>query len=104
MFFVINPRIFYEVLDEGSSIARMSFWRVSSLESKISNIDRSIRGRETIRDEKWVVDYIKDRVILEASVMMHDNGIMRINYSREECPLTYDLMVKNRIALFSEGE
>ena len=101
---MLNPRVFFEVIDQKSSFGRMAFWRVSSLNNKLMSIHASISGRETKRDESWLVNYIKDRVRLEASILMHDKRIMRINYSKEECPLTYDLMVKNRIALFSEGE
>ncbi len=103
-FILIVAREFFDILGQNARLNRMTSAMINLIDKRHRKIEDRVEEKGVRYGHSAILEYIQERVIMEASVRMHDEGLRHIRFSREECPKTYDLIVSGKITLDLEGK
>lgn len=101
---MIVPGDFYDVLGKNARLNRMNSNTIGRINRRHSKMEGSIEDLGVRLNGSSILEYIQERVRVEISFRMHDEGIRYIRFSEKECPLSYELIAKGRIPIMVEDE
>lgn len=96
--------IFFNILEENARINRLSSRRIDALVKSHRKLESRLEYSEHKIAESSIIEYAQERILLDASIMMHDMGLTFVNFNRKNCPLTYELIVGRKMVVESEEE
>ena len=107
---MIVPGEFFNTLGKTIRINRLTARRIEAIHNRATGMSRRLeqaqwREQKTypIR-EKSIIEHIRERVIAETSITMHDNALLSLSFTEAECPQTYNLMTSGSLVFASEEE
>lgn len=94
---MIVTQEFYDTLGQNARLNRMTSSRIESLIDKHNKLEQKVEKKVFRLGHSALLEFIQEKVRMEASIMMHDEKVTHLRFSRENCPTTYDLMVLGKL-------
>ena len=99
---MIGARELYDILGQNARMNRMASSVINSINKRHMKMEDMADQKAKRYGDSAILEYIQERVKVEASIRMHDEGIRHLRFSKEECPVTYDLIVAGNFSLDSK--
>ena len=101
---MIMPREFFRALGEAIRLNRLTSSKIGAMNDRHKKLESRLEGERPFLREARLIDHIQEKVVVEFSFQLHDEGLSHLRFTREECPKTYNLMVDRSLPVNSEEE
>ena len=101
---MILPLEFFRVLNNNLRVNRLTARKIASICRSHENLESILGESSSEIKESSIIKYAKERLSIEASTLLHDENLTHFSFKQDQCPMTYDLLINNRMTAFLPEE
>mgnify|MGYP000160902167 FL=1 len=94
---MIVPLEFFRILNKNMRVNRLTSRKIASIGKSHEKLESVWEEETSAIKESAIIRYAKERLSIEVSTLLHDENLTHIRFNQDQCPMTYDLLINDRM-------